>query len=246
MRRPHDHVICSRATARRSREHFTVTITANCPRAPQPRVRAQFRYCVQTRTRPIGAAPGSGTGDSNPRGASRVRLCELSAASTAAGRWSPREDEARGRPPIACGRPCSRSSATWRVRACSICSPDRAHSRSKRSRAGRRRRRLSTARRPLFRPRRRNLEALGLEAEVRRQAVMPFLRNAAVQQRQYDLVFLDPPYRHPSRLAEELGAALEPVLAPGARVVSESDRRAPLRRRSRRSTHSQSASTATP
>ncbi len=27
---------------------------------------------------------------------------------------------------------------------------------------------------------RRNLEALGLEAEVRRQAVMPFLRNAAV------------------------------------------------------------------
>lgn len=76
---------------------------------------------------------------------------------------------------------------------------------------------------------RRNLEALGLEAEVRRQAVMPFLRNAAVQQRHYDLVFVDPPYRHPSRLPEELGAALEPVLAPGARVVSESDRRAPLR-----------------
>jgi 16S rRNA (guanine966-N2)-methyltransferase len=76
---------------------------------------------------------------------------------------------------------------------------------------------------------RRNLEALGLEAEVRRQAVLPFLRNAAVQRQHYDLVFVDPPYRHPSRLAEELGAALEPVLAPGARVVSESDRRAPLR-----------------
>jgi 16S rRNA (guanine966-N2)-methyltransferase len=76
---------------------------------------------------------------------------------------------------------------------------------------------------------RRNLEALGLEAEVRRQTVPAFLRNATVQRRHYDLVFVDPPYRHASRLAEELGAALEPVLAAGARVVCESDRREPLR-----------------
>jgi len=76
---------------------------------------------------------------------------------------------------------------------------------------------------------RRNLEALGLDAEVRRQPVLPFLRNATVQRRHYDLVFVDPPYRHPSRLVEQLGAALEPVLTPGARVVCESDRRAPLR-----------------
>jgi len=41
-------------------------------------------------------------------------------------------------------------------------------------------------------------------------------------------VFLDPPYRHASTLGQELSAALGPVLAPGARVVTESDRRAPL------------------
>lgn len=75
---------------------------------------------------------------------------------------------------------------------------------------------------------RRNLEALGLEADVRRQAALPFLRNAAVQQQHYDLVFVDPPYRHASGLSEELGAALEPVLGPDARVVCESDRRTPL------------------
>src|SRR6202034_2279988 len=38
---------------------------------------------------------------------------------------------------------------------------------------------------------RRNLEALGQEAEVRRQAALPFLRNAAVQRQHYDLVFVD-------------------------------------------------------
>ena len=75
---------------------------------------------------------------------------------------------------------------------------------------------------------RRNLETLGLDADVRRQGVLPFLRNAAVQRRHYDLVFVDPPYRHASSLSDELGAALEPVLTPDARVVCESDRRAPL------------------
>jgi 16S rRNA (guanine966-N2)-methyltransferase len=76
---------------------------------------------------------------------------------------------------------------------------------------------------------RRNLGALGIEAEVRHQAVAPFLRNASVQRRHYDLVFVDPPYRRASSLGEELGSALEPVLAPDARVVCESDRRGPLR-----------------
>jgi 16S rRNA (guanine966-N2)-methyltransferase len=75
---------------------------------------------------------------------------------------------------------------------------------------------------------RRNLEALGLGAEVRRQTALTFLRNAAASRRHYDLVFVDPPYRHASGLGRELAAALEPVLAPGARVVCESDRRAPL------------------
>lgn len=74
----------------------------------------------------------------------------------------------------------------------------------------------------------RNLEALGLQAEVRREDALAFLRGAREAGRDYDLVFLDPPYRLAGRLAAELPAALAPVLAPGARVVSESDRRAPL------------------
>lgn len=73
-----------------------------------------------------------------------------------------------------------------------------------------------------------NLSALGLRAEVRRQTARAFLERARVDARQYDLVFLDPPYRQARELAGELSAALPPVLAPGARVVAESDRREPL------------------
>ncbi len=75
---------------------------------------------------------------------------------------------------------------------------------------------------------RRNLAALGVEAEVRRQDALAYLRSASRGARQYDLVFLDPPYRHASALGPELSTALGPVLAPAARVVVESDRRAPL------------------
>ncbi len=73
---------------------------------------------------------------------------------------------------------------------------------------------------------RRNLAALGLEAEVRRQRAPAFLEAARAARHQYSLVFLDPPYRQASEL--ELSPALVPVLAPAARVVAESDRRAPL------------------
>jgi len=73
-----------------------------------------------------------------------------------------------------------------------------------------------------------NLAALGLTAEVRRQDARPFLRNARGAARKYDLVFLDPPYRLAGGLGRELSGALAAVLAPAARVVSESDRRAPL------------------
>ena len=59
---------------------------------------------------------------------------------------------------------------------------------------------------------------------VRRDATT-FLRAAADQ---YDLVFLDPPYRLDAALAAALPEAVKAVLAPGATVVSESDRRAPL------------------
>jgi 16S rRNA (guanine966-N2)-methyltransferase len=70
----------------------------------------------------------------------------------------------------------------------------------------------------------RNLRALGLDADVRQQSVRSFLEAASRDGRQYDLVFVDPPYR----LGESLTAAVAPVLAEGSRVVVESDRRAPL------------------
>jgi 16S rRNA (guanine966-N2)-methyltransferase len=74
-----------------------------------------------------------------------------------------------------------------------------------------------------------NLAALAItDAVVRRMDARAFLRNARSQGRQYDLVFLDPPYRRAAGLARELSSLLSPVLAPRARVVCESDRRAPL------------------
>jgi 16S rRNA (guanine966-N2)-methyltransferase len=76
---------------------------------------------------------------------------------------------------------------------------------------------------------RRNVAALDLSAEVLHQKALPFLRNARTYARQYDLVFLDPPYRQAAALGRELAQALMPVLTPGARVVVESDRRAPLK-----------------
>ncbi|MBJ7459374.1 MAG: 16S rRNA (guanine(966)-N(2))-methyltransferase RsmD [Thermoleophilaceae bacterium] len=44
----------------------------------------------------------------------------------------------------------------------------------------------------------------------------------------FDLIFVDPPYAQAAELAPKLVAALPPALAPGARVVTESDRRLPL------------------
>ena len=73
-----------------------------------------------------------------------------------------------------------------------------------------------------------NLEAVGAGAEVRRSDARRFLGAASAASRQYDLVFLDPPYRLAGRLGSELTAILPDVLAPGAVVVGESDRRSPL------------------
>ncbi len=75
---------------------------------------------------------------------------------------------------------------------------------------------------------RRNLIATQLEAEVRRTDARRFLERARVAARQYDLLFVDPPYRHAGALGAEPGAALAPVLSTEARVVCESDRRRPL------------------
>jgi 16S rRNA (guanine(966)-N(2))-methyltransferase RsmD len=74
----------------------------------------------------------------------------------------------------------------------------------------------------------RNLDSLGLEAEVRRERAETHLQRARAARRQYDLVFLDPPYRLASALGPRISVALAPVLAPAVRVVTESDRRAPL------------------
>ena len=73
-----------------------------------------------------------------------------------------------------------------------------------------------------------NLDALGIEADVRRMDARTALRTASARGEAYDLVFLDPPYRRAAGLGRELSDALPGLLAPGARVVSESDRRAPL------------------
>jgi 16S rRNA (guanine966-N2)-methyltransferase len=73
-----------------------------------------------------------------------------------------------------------------------------------------------------------NLDALGAQGVVRRQDVLRFLDGARSQARDYDLVFLDPPYRLATRLGGRLSDELPHVLAPGARVVTESDRRDPL------------------
>jgi 16S rRNA (guanine966-N2)-methyltransferase len=74
----------------------------------------------------------------------------------------------------------------------------------------------------------RNVTALGVDAEVRKMPATAFLERASSAGRQYDLVFVDPPYSQAGALGPSLSAALPAVLAPGARVVAESDRRAPL------------------
>jgi 16S rRNA (guanine966-N2)-methyltransferase len=75
---------------------------------------------------------------------------------------------------------------------------------------------------------RRNLDALGIDAEVVRGDAVRWCEQARRRARQYDLVFLDPPYHHGSPLGARLTAALGGALAPEARVVAESDRRQPL------------------
>jgi 16S rRNA (guanine966-N2)-methyltransferase len=76
-----------------------------------------------------------------------------------------------------------------------------------------------------------NLEALEISqeaAEVRRTDALAALRSAQGSKETYDLVFIDPPYREAPTWGPELSAMLPSLLAPNARVVIESDRRAPL------------------
>lgn len=76
-----------------------------------------------------------------------------------------------------------------------------------------------------------NLDALELTAAEATLVVAPArtaLREARARADTYDLVLLDPPYQSPPGLGRELTEALEPLLSAGARVVAESDHRAPL------------------
>ncbi len=76
-----------------------------------------------------------------------------------------------------------------------------------------------------------NLRELDLdadEAEVRRGEALAALRSARAGAETYDLVLIDPPYRRAGGIAGELSPALAPLLSEQARVVVESDRRAPL------------------
>jgi 16S rRNA (guanine966-N2)-methyltransferase len=75
---------------------------------------------------------------------------------------------------------------------------------------------------------RHNLGRVSAQAEVVRDDALRFCGRASQSARQYDLVFLDPPYRHGSALGRELTTALAPLLAGDARVVAESDHRSPL------------------
>jgi 16S rRNA (guanine966-N2)-methyltransferase len=64
-------------------------------------------------------------------------------------------------------------------------------------------------------------------ALVRVGEALSALRSARRAHETYDLVFVDPPYDQLRDSERELSALLPAVLAPGARVVVESDRRAP-------------------
>jgi 16S rRNA (guanine966-N2)-methyltransferase len=76
-----------------------------------------------------------------------------------------------------------------------------------------------------------NLASLRVEAgeyELRRGDAVKALQSARERAEKYDLVFIDPPYSRASDLGPRLSALLPALLAPAARVVVESDRRAPL------------------
>jgi 16S rRNA (guanine966-N2)-methyltransferase len=74
-----------------------------------------------------------------------------------------------------------------------------------------------------------SLELAPQVAEVRRADALAALHSARADKETYDLVFIDPPYSQAHDRGPELAAILPPLLGPAARIVLESDRRAPLK-----------------
>jgi len=76
-----------------------------------------------------------------------------------------------------------------------------------------------------------NLEALDLlepQARLIQGSAQKALEQAAKATETYDLLFLDPPYRQPAMLGDDAAKLIGSILAPNARVVTESDRRQPF------------------
>ena len=71
----------------------------------------------------------------------------------------------------------------------------------------------------------RNVDVLGVEGEVSRRDALRWL---AAAEGPFDLVFADPPYDHAARVTGPLSELVPAVLSPQARIVTESDKRAPL------------------
>jgi 16S rRNA (guanine966-N2)-methyltransferase len=75
-----------------------------------------------------------------------------------------------------------------------------------------------------------NLAAVGVEAPVHRREALAFLTDTGLHETaQNDLVFCDPPYSSAERLAGRLSTLLPAVTSTSARIVTESDKRDPLR-----------------
>ncbi len=75
-----------------------------------------------------------------------------------------------------------------------------------------------------------NLERLGLgdRTQLVRAEAGAWLATAGNQERRFDLVFVDAPYKLADLVAAELDSYLPGVLAPGGRAVVESGARRPL------------------
>jgi 16S rRNA (guanine966-N2)-methyltransferase len=71
----------------------------------------------------------------------------------------------------------------------------------------------------------RNLALVGVDAPVHRRDALQWLRLGGGP---YDLVFVDPPYSSAPRLGTQLTELLQAVLSQNARIVTESDKHAPL------------------